>query len=123
MYYKFNKHRTSHYLPKLLKYSFLNGFQKLPSVVSPSLPSELIHFMSLFYYLLHYVATGIISGFHWGLGVGTGITASGVIISHVGIPKTYFIYSVMTVAVLALILLTHGLIRLGKRKENAGEAS
>ena len=72
----------------------------------------------------HYFSTGVIGGLHWGLGMGLGVTASGVIISHMGIPKTYFLYSMVTVVVLVLFLFTHWLIKLRERiKENAGEAS
>ena len=67
--------------------------------------------------------TGIIGGFHWGLGFGTGIAASGLIINAVGVPNTYFVYSMTSVFVLALLLLTHLLIKSRERKEDADETS
>jgi len=66
---------------------------------------------------------GIIGGFHWGLGVGIGITVSGAVINLVGIPKTYFIYSLVSIAVLALFLFTHWVIRSRQNKEDTDKAS
>lgn len=67
--------------------------------------------------------TGIIGGFHWGLGFGTGIAASGLIINAVGVPNTYFIYSMTSVFVVALLLLTHLLIKSRERKEDVDETT
>ena len=67
--------------------------------------------------------TGIIGGFHWGLGFGTGIAASGLIINSVGVANTYFIYSMTSIFVLALLLFTHLLVKPRERKEDADEAS
>lgn len=47
---------------------------------------------------------GALGGFHWGLGVGSGIMVSGLVINQVGVPRTYFIFSLISVAILALFL-------------------
>ena len=70
-----------------------------------------------------FLRTGIIGGFHWGLGVGIGITVSGAVINLVGIPKTYFIYSLTSIVVLALFLFSHWVIRLRDNKEDTDDAS
>lgn len=50
---------------------------------------------------------GVLGGFHWGLGVGSGIMVSGLVINQVGIPRTYFIFSLISFAILALFLFAY----------------
>ena len=63
--------------------------------------------------------SGVVGGVHWGLGVGIGILASGVIINRIGIPKTYFMYAMTSIAMLTFMLLSYWLI---KSREDKGEA-
>lgn len=70
-----------------------------------------------------FLFAGIIGGFHWGLGVGTGVILSGLLINLLGVPKTYLIYAVTSAVVLALLLLTHWLLRLREGEKDTDEAS
>ena len=44
--------------------------------------------------------SGVLGGVYWGLGVGTGVLLSGVLINWLGVAKIYFVYSVVTFIVL-----------------------
>lgn len=66
---------------------------------------------------------GLLGGLHWGLGAGSGIAVSGVIINSVGIPNTYFIYSMTSFVMLVLLLFNHGLKCFRERKKDTDEAS
>lgn len=66
---------------------------------------------------------GFVGGVHWGLGVGIGVLASGVIINRIGIPQTYFMYGMTSIAVLTFMLLSYWLIKSREDKVEAKETS
>ncbi|XP_078374161.1 major facilitator superfamily domain-containing protein 6-like [Oculina patagonica] len=69
-----------------------------------------------------YSATqGFVGGCHWGLGVGSGIVISGLLINWVGVARTYFIYSLTSLVVLVLFLSTHLFVRFREGKDDSEE--
>ena len=62
--------------------------------------------------------SGILGGIHWGLGDGSGVVVSGVVINEVGVPKTYFIFSLVSLASLAVFLFANWVT---KFKKDPGE--
>ena len=58
------------------------------------------------------MTAGVLGGCYWGLGVGAGVVVSGLLINWVGVAKTYFIYSMMTIFILGLFSLTHLVVKL-----------
>lgn len=59
-----------------------------------------------------YSATqGVLGGVYWGLGVGTGVFLSGVLINWLGVAKTYFVYSLVTLLTLVPFSLANFWIR------------
>lgn len=67
--------------------------------------------------------SGFVGGVHWGLGVGIGILASGVIINRIGIPQTYFMYAMTSIAMLTFMMLSYWLIKSRGDKAEAKETS
>ena len=67
--------------------------------------------------------SGFVGGVHWGLGVGIGISASGIIINRIGIPQTYFMYAMTSIAMLTFMLLSYWLIKSREDKVEAMEIS
>ncbi|XP_068722212.1 major facilitator superfamily domain-containing protein 6-like [Montipora capricornis] len=65
---------------------------------------------------------GVIGGVHWGLGACIGVLVSGVIINSIGIPKTFFMYAMTSVAVFVFLVLSHWWIRSREQKEEADQA-
>ena len=72
---------------------------------------------------LCFCLSGFVGGVHWGLGVGIGILASGVIINRIGIPQTYFMYAMTSIAMLTFMLLSYWLIKSREDKVEAKETS
>ena len=63
---------------------------------------------------------GILGGIHWGLGVGSGVVVSGVVINAVGVPKTYFIFSLVSLAILAVFLIANWVTKFKKDPDETG---
>ena len=63
---------------------------------------------------------GILGGIHWGLGFGSGVVVSGVVINAVGVPKTYFIFSLVSLASLAVFLIANWVIKFKKDPDETG---
>lgn len=55
--------------------------------------------------------SGVLGGVYWGLGVGTGVFLSGVLINWLGVAKTYFVYSLVTLLTLVPFSLANFWIR------------
>ncbi|KAJ7360211.1 hypothetical protein OS493_016837 [Desmophyllum pertusum] len=70
----------------------------------------------------HTATQGLLGGCHWGLGVGSGMIVSGFMINKVGVAKTYFIYSLMSLVVFVLFSLSHLLARFREGKGNSDES-
>jgi len=68
------------------------------------------------------LTVGVLGGCYWGLGVGTGIVISGLLINWVGVAKTYFIYSITTIFVLGLFSSTHLFVKLREGKIESEES-
>lgn len=69
-----------------------------------------------------YSATqGVLGGVYWGLGVGTGVLLSGVLINWLGVAKTYFVYSVVTFIVLVPFSLANFWIRSKDERGNSDQ--
>ena len=55
--------------------------------------------------------------------MGIGVLASGVIINRIGMPQTYFMYGMTSIAVLTFMLLSYWLIKSREDKVEAKETS
>ena len=64
--------------------------------------------------------SGILGGIHWGLGDGSGVVVSGVVINAVGVPKTYFIFSLVSLASLAVFLMANWVTKFKKEPDETG---
>ena len=64
------------------------------------------------------LSSGVLGGVYWGLGVGTGVFLSGVLINWLGVAKTYFVYSLVTLVILVPFLLVNFWIRLREERGN-----
>ena len=71
-------------------------------------------------YVSFFFPAGILGGIHWGLGVGSGVVVSGVVINAVGVPKTYFIFSLVSLASLAVFLIANWVTKLKKEPDETG---
>jgi len=65
---------------------------------------------------------GVLGGCYWGLGVGSGVLISGLLINWVGVAKTYLIFSMTSILVLVLFLCTHLFVKLRKGKKEIHES-
>ena len=67
-----------------------------------------------------FFSAGILGGIHWGLGVGSGTVVSGVVIKAVGVPKTYFSFSLVSLAILTLFLIANWVTKFKKDTDETG---